>query len=182
MKTRTRRTIGRVAVVVCALVALATAAPLVQGSPGPGRGLPEEKGRLLEQEERTRAETPIRPKPLTPRGPGPAVPSDADWPQGIFDDGEFPSPDYRFVNRWTGTVGDRHVTVYAGAYAADPSRGLVLVMAVSRDLKAVEAREYPAPGGGALRIVAEGDLRLSLVSVNGARLEFDVLSRRFFDR
>jgi hypothetical protein len=143
--------------------------------------LPAEKRALLQREDRLRRETPVRSKPTAPEILAPAVPSDADWPTGIFEDGEFPSADYRFVNRWTGTVGGRHVTVYAGGYAADPSRGLLLVMSVSRDLKDVQAREYPAPGRGPVRIVAQRALRLSLVAADGARLGFDVASRTFVD-
>jgi hypothetical protein len=151
----------------------------VLGSPREGESLRAEKRALLEREDRLRAETPVRPKPKAPQAPGPAIPSDAEWPEGIFDDGEFPSADYRFVNRWTGRMRGSHVTVYAGSYAANPSRGVVLVMTVSMNLKDVHAREYPSPGVGPVRIVAVRGALLSLVAADGARLGFDVVSRTF---
>jgi hypothetical protein len=170
---------GRILAVTLAAVALLSIGGAVFGSGGIEAALPAEKRALLEREDRLRAETPVRPKPKAPEAPGPAVPSDAEWPEGIFDDGEFPSADYRFVNRWTGRMRGRHVTVYAGSYAANPSRGVVLVMTVSMDLKDVHAREYPSPGVGPVRIVSVRGARLSLVAADGARLGFDVVARTF---
>jgi hypothetical protein len=179
MKTRRARVGGRVLAVAAAALAVLSIGSSVLGAARPHAFLPEEKRVLLEREERLREETPVRAKPAVPERPSQAIPSDADWPEGIFEDGEFPSADYRFVNRWTGTVDGRHVTVYAGSYAADPARGLVLVMSVSRDLTDVEAREYPVPGTGPLRIVAQRRLQLALTAEDGARMGFDVVTRRF---
>ena len=182
-RTTNRGRVGsRVVAVAAAALAVLSVGGSVLGSARHDAALPAEKRALLEAEDRLRAETPVRAKPGAPERPAPGLPSDAEWPEGIFNDGEFPSADYRFVNRWTGTVRGRHVTVYAGSYAADPSRGLVLVMTVSLDLKDVEVREYPAPHGGPLRIVAQRGLRLSLVAPDGAGLGFEVLSREFVDR
>ncbi len=169
---------GRIVAVALAAAAVLSAGGTVLGSGRNEPALPEEKRILLAREDRLRTDTPVRSKPLSPEAPGPAVPTDAEWPKGIFDDGEFPSADYRFVNRWSGLVRGRHVTVYAGSYAAN-SRGLVLVMSVSRDLKDVEAREYPIAGAGPVRIVEATGVRLSLVAADGAVLGFDVVSRSF---
>jgi hypothetical protein len=179
--TRMRGKIARTAGALTAAMLLVLAlGRLVLSEPVNPRALSPEKQELLRREEQLRSTTQARPKPAHPERPPADVPSDASWPSGIFDDGEFPSADYVFVNRWTGMVGGRHVTVYAGSYAGAPSRGLVLVKTVSRDLRDVQAREYPAPPGvGALRITSKDDSRLSLRDSTSGRLIFDVALSRF---
>jgi hypothetical protein len=176
---RTGRRAAVVLAVGLAAVIVLSLGQSVLGLDRPDEALPDEKQALLEREDRLRRETPVRPKPAAPNIKGPAIPVDAEWPTGIYHDGEFPSADYRFVNRWTGTIGGRHVTVYAGSYAADAARGLVLVMSVSVDLKDVQAREYPTPGAGPVRILAVRGTGLTLVHSDGAHVAFDVVSRRF---
>jgi len=103
------------------------------------------------------------------------VPDDGRWPSGIFQDGEFPASEYRFVNRWTGTGGGRHITVYAGSLAADPSAGLVLVVTVSRDLGTVLGTTYPVPDGP-VKIVSVQSHTLRIQGTDGFTWSFDVMA------
>lgn len=100
--------------------------------------------------------------------------SDSDWPTGIFDDGEFPDSEYRFVNRWTGLMGDDHISVYAGAYTNDSGQGVVLVKIASLDLTDVTVSVYATPSrSGSVRIDAVDGLEVTLSSVEGATFVFD---------
>lgn len=179
--TRARRPVRLALVVGVVAVTVAGLGRMVLGDTGNPSALPAEKQALLRAEDQLRAGTSPRPKPRRPDRPsGPSVLRDSRWPTGIFDDGEFPSPDYRFVNRWTGRVHGRHVTVYAGSYARHPSRGLVLVMTASLDLQDVEAREYPSPPGvGPVRIVARDGTTITLRGDAGRAVTFDAWAHRF---
>jgi hypothetical protein len=177
LRGRIARTAGAL---VAAMVLVLALGRLVLSEPVNPKALSPQKQELLRREEQLRSTTQARPKPAHPERPSVEIPSDARWPSGIFDDGEFPSAEYVFVNRWTGMVGGGHVTVYAGSYAGAPSRGLVLVKTVSLDLRDVRASEYPAPPGiGALRITSKDGSRLTLRGSTSGRLTFDVVLSRF---
>ncbi|MFN2589953.1 MAG: hypothetical protein ABR518_04210 [Actinomycetota bacterium] len=110
------------------------------------------------------------------------LPRDAAWPAGVFADGEYPSSEYVFANRWTGTIGGRHVTVYAGSHAADPNQGVLLMMTVSLDLTRVRATAYTSPTPvGSLWISGRHGGTLGLRANDDSRLRFD-LSDRSFER
>jgi len=103
-------------------------------------------------------------------------------PTGILDGGwdvfRYPSDDVIIQNMWRGALnatGD-WANVYAGSMYTDPTQGLVLVMADG------PVQTYLTPvRTGALRIVAEQNLRLTLVSTDGTTFYFDILGQRFVD-
>jgi hypothetical protein len=108
------------------------------------------------------------------------LPRDLLWPAGVHRDGEFPSSEYVFVNRWTGMRHGRHVIVFAGSYAGNPSRGLVLAVTASLDLHDVRAVTYAAQNlRGPVRIVSRHGWTLGLRAGDGSGVSFDVRSGGF---
>jgi hypothetical protein len=110
-----------------------------------------------------------------------ATPSEV-IPTGIFDGGwdvfRYPSEDVVIQNMWTGELANHSygASVWAGSLHSDPTQGLVLVMIegpVFTYLSPVKA--------GSLHIVAEQNLRLTLLSTNGTTFYFDVPGQTFVD-
>ncbi len=89
---------------------------------------------------------------------------------------------YHGENSWYETKGGQKIVVYAGSTRDEPPRGVLVVHVDTVDGKIVSdaGGSYLAPyGAGALRIVsAEGEV-LTLQAADGAKLLFDVASRRF---
>ena len=126
--------------------------------------------------------------PNTPRGIPPTYTA-APFETGIFPDSYGPLiPTFAVSSHWQGIVQGEEVVVYAGA-RKDPSLatpitdiGMVYVAVRSVTFAARNDMEYLAPGKtGALTIVAESKLRLTLEGSQGAKVFFDIPTRQFVD-
>jgi hypothetical protein len=123
--------------------------------------------------------------PAIPKDPDVAAPSPdpaqaTKWVEGIFDSVDFPGPGYRFENLWQGRLGGSYVRVYAGAYTADLSPGVVLVDLVDPDTFGHTFHgPFEAPVEGPLRIETEGGTVLTLSSAEGKSVTFDVATETF---
>ena len=120
------------------------------------------------------------PKPDNPQELAPS-PQPETWPEGVFEDGEYPSGDYVFQNRWGGIMNGSDVSVYAGAFASDPKQGLLLVWTRSESTYEVTTKEYPTDRPGPLRIESAKGTVLTLSDGAGDVLTFDVASDTFGD-
>jgi len=103
-------------------------------------------------------------------------------PFGILEGGwdvfRYPSQDVIIQNLWRNVVNENGdwMSVYAGSMYTEPTQGLVIVSGQAPD------QTYLTPTkAGALRIVAEQNLRLTLVSTDGTTFYFDILGQRFVD-
>lgn len=105
------------------------------------------------------------PKPDDPYALAPAPEPEA-WPEGIFDDGEYPSPYYSFVNRWQEEVDGQNVVVYAGSIASASSEGVLLLWVQSRETYEVKTKEVSVALPGPLEIVGADGLNLTIGSAN----------------
>lgn len=117
-----------------------------------------------------------------PAAERPADEPEPEWPAGVSDDGEAPFPATEFVgtNSWHRVVNGQHVVVYAGSLGEDPNQGVLFVMTISLDLKSVSGERYLAPTkSGALQIMSEENLNLTLDTTRGKRYTFDVRARRY---
>jgi hypothetical protein len=167
---------------VLAAMAAVGAASLASAGPQPDQN-------SAKQAEATRMEALIRaqhanaPKQAKPaQGSAELPPEPIAWDQGIFETQEAPIPSgiIRVTSLWTRTVGDRQVSVYAGASVSDPAQGLLVVMKTDLYGRGMTLDQYKAPQGlGALRVVAERGTRVSLRSEQGSTVEFDAVQRRF---
>jgi hypothetical protein len=83
-------------------------------------------------------------------------------------------------NMWFGYVNGHHTNVYAGAPHEDPNQGMLRVYL---DLpEGLFKQDYPAPlAAGAVRVVAEQNNRLTLISTDGTTFYFDVPGLQFVD-
>jgi hypothetical protein len=98
------------------------------------------------------------------------------FPTGLFDGGgdAFYSGDVTIQNYWQNIVNGETVQVFAGALYQDPEQGLVIVVGLSPS-----GRYYTPTRAGSVRITAENNLRLTLISANGATFYFDLPSHQF---
>jgi hypothetical protein len=95
-------------------------------------------------------------------------------PTGIVEgaDAGFSPLVYSIQNRWYGTLNGHLIGVYAGALADDGDRGMVYVI---QWLDPRLEHRYLTPlRAGPVHVVAEQNLRLTLVSTNGTTFYFDV--------
>jgi hypothetical protein len=84
---------------------------------------------------------------------------------------------YSIQNAWWQDLGNNTwVGVYAGTHTDDPTQGLVVVVSLPHDV--VYTTTVKA---GSLRIVAEANFRLTLLSTDGTTFYFDVPGRQFVD-
>lgn len=101
-------------------------------------------------------------------------------PTGILNMAQapFPTAEYAIDNRWQQQLpGGRLLQVYAGADAADPSQGLLIVETVPGT---APPAVYRTPDKlGALRIVAVDGSTFTLDSATGRQAVFDLSSRTF---
>jgi hypothetical protein len=113
------------------------------------------------------------------------------WPSGIFEFGAAPFPAgqpfpgnmLNVENVWQGTVDAQYVRVFAGSYLSASSQGVVVVQSVPSSLwpespsgEGPEAIHLTPANAGTLRITAENEGRLALVSTSGAGFTFDLKS------
>ncbi len=154
------------------------------GLAGPGNSaLPADRQAFLDRQATGIAAAPQDP-PVT-KGP-PAAILAADVPPtpeaGIRDVqiSPFRAQDALIANRWQGTVAGTLVVVYAGRLTTSPDQGLVAVSIGTPGTPAFSLQQYPTPAkAGSVRIIAENDSLLTLVSDNGTSFIFDVSTRMF---
>jgi len=105
------------------------------------------------------------------------------WPKGIFESEQAPiCKRYVVKNRWQSDRGGKHVQIYAGNLAADPSQGLVVVLTTSADLASRTVTEHLTPrNAGPVRIVDASASHLTLVSALGSMWTFDIETLKFQD-
>lgn len=142
--------------------------------------------RLLEQQiEQTRIAALAGTLPPTGAKEGPPTPiaTEAPWPLGVVEDGESPfSASFVFTNRWQGVVDNQRMIAYAGYAKSDPLQGIILLWEGAFDpSNSVDTVYFSPAKDGALQIVAEDNLRLTLKTANDQLLYFDIPSRQFVD-
>lgn len=103
-------------------------------------------------------------------------------PTGIYDDERHKAQWFKFgfivENAWFGLVNGNIVTVYAGAPVSDPEQGKLQINMVMPNR--LFDGEFATPErNGALRVVAELNNRLTLMTTNGTTYYFDVPAMRF---
>jgi hypothetical protein len=83
-------------------------------------------------------------------------------------------------NAWFGLVNSNHVSVFAGAPHDNPAQG---TLRVYLDLpEGLHEQDYPTPiSAGTVRVVAEQNNRLTLISTDGTTFYFDVPGLQFVD-
>jgi hypothetical protein len=120
-----------------------------------------------------------------PRDPNPSYPAvtNASLDRGIVDDtsGPFSSSQIRISNRWEGLVNGNETAIYAGGEPPDddPDQGIVVTLT---DLPTgpIARTELTNVRGGPVRIVAENNGVLTLVSARGSYVfTFDTNSGLF---
>lgn len=113
----------------------------------------------------------------------------APFQSGIFPNSTGPIvPTFASSSQWQGMIQGEEVVVYAGA-KKDPTLatpilpiGAVYVVVRAVTLQLRNEAEYDAPNEtGALTVVAEDNLRLTLRGDRGVTLYFDIPSRQFID-
>jgi hypothetical protein len=148
----------------------------------PYASYPPAKRAMLERIEQMREEAlkkPIPPRHPPPSNWRPAAPPVSIWRLGIFN-GAWPVPfsgeAFAANNQWQGIVGNRHLSVYAGAEGRDPSQGLLIVQGESLDLSNPSENAYLAPAHvGSLHIAAaqgQNGQHLTIIAANGTRFTF----------
>lgn len=97
--------------------------------------------------------------------------------RGILEAGyqhPFVPNEYVIQNLWRDEINEQRVSVHAGALRDDLEQGIVYVPPASTF--------YPTPiRAGSVRIVAEENYRLTLLSENGTTFYFDIPGQRFMD-
>lgn len=99
-------------------------------------------------------------------------------PAGILEDEPAPFHSFEFMlsNQWQGTISGQWVHVFAGADGQDASQGLIFLMIEKTDMLLRLPTEVKE---GAVRILAEENLRLTLQTEAGTLLYFDIPARQF---
>ena len=88
--------------------------------------------------------------------------------EGITDDGE-DLPGFFVANRWSGYVGTRGITVFAGATEAEPKLGAIWVFENGEPSAAIEIADL-----GPVHIVGvEGSSKVILADDDGGRVTYD---------
>ncbi|MDW8325264.1 MAG: hypothetical protein RMK99_01755 [Anaerolineales bacterium] len=104
-------------------------------------------------------------------------------PTGIYDTEQAKATGYKYwgfkvENYWFGLVNGNIVTVFAGAPVSDPQQGKLHVNIVMPNR--LFDGEFATPEkNGALRVIAESNNRLTLMTTNGTTYYFDVPAMRF---
>lgn len=103
-------------------------------------------------------------------------------PTGIYDDvyvkAHWAKRGFTVQNAWFGLQDGNAVTVYAGAFEADPQQGaLQLVMILP--YRSLEEAFLTEIKHGALSVQAEQNNRLTILAADGTTLYFDVPARMF---
>jgi hypothetical protein len=146
---------------------------------------PIDKQLLEQQIEQTHLAALTGPPPPTGAKEGPPTPAatEAPWPLGIVEDGESPfSASFVFKNRWQGIVDNQRLIAYAGYTKSDPLQGVILIWEGAFDpSNSIDTLYFSPVKDGALQIVAENDLRLTLKTENDQVLYFDIPSRQYVD-
>lgn len=163
-------------------------------------GLPPEKA-LLEQnaarvQAEARAEAAGRAKPSDRFAGRPRPQLNGQPPTGVVElSSPFRAEEYTLRSvGWQTVVGGERVTLYAGSLGSDPAQGVVVVTTASlpvanrpADLRnevdpteRFAAQAFPAPArDGALEVRSAHGMRVELTSQSGARLAFDVATRKY---
>lgn len=108
-------------------------------------------------------------------------PADFVWESGIFGDAEFPAGlGYTFENRWQGELDGWNVTVFAGGYLDDPTKGVLLIQLKD---PATWGNKYlgpfAAPVPGPVHIEAFKGNALTIMGKDGTTISFDITSNAF---
>lgn len=103
-------------------------------------------------------------------------------PTGIYDDERHKAQWYKFgfkvENAWFGLVNGNIVTVFAGAPISDSQQGTLQINMVMPN-RLFDGEFITPEKNGALRVIAESNNRLTLVTTNGTTYYFDVPAMRF---
>lgn len=145
------------------------------------RSLEEKVARLeREQADREAAQTHAAEKPQNPDLAAQLPAPDSPRPTGIIENGvaPFSSQDVHMTNLWQEKVNGQWVQVYAGASAARPEQGVVIVMTETNGTTSAERFNTPLREGAVTIVQADG-LRLTLQSAAGTVSLFDVSARAF---
>lgn len=166
--------------VVALLVLMAVlGSALAQGAPRQA-GLPAYKQAVLDQQERLAAASysvPEAPKPAQPTPPASVPEPVHTW--GLLPAGRTPVPfstrQYRVENEWLGEVNGRFVAVYAGAEAANPEQGVLVVF--RPDGPGLQVYRLPGRGGGLTILGVQG--AIVTLSHAGRPATFDLATGQF---
>lgn len=91
---------------------------------------------------------------------------------------ELPAEFYRIVNKWSGTVEGRHVTVYAGCLRHNPAKGVLVMRTLPLDSRRVGGRHCTVPqNAGALEVVESHGTRLRIAMASGGSFWFEIPRR-----
>lgn len=174
-----KRTIARISLLALATVALAACGAGHGSAPIPSQmhtsndgALAQEKAAALHTEEVAHAGMWRSAK--APHALPVSAPSET-WKSGIVETGQAPLPGalYDITNQYQTTLGDRHVSVFAGSMR-ESGTGVVIVMEKSIDGKTASAPVvYPMARTGRLRITAASGQQLTLTTERGGRVGFD---------
>ncbi len=118
--------------------------------------------------------------PKTGKDYQPPVSLPVAWPSGIIESAEAPfsTLQYKVDNEWVGVVGTSHAIAYAGAEAANPVQGVLILQTISFDLRVVQSFPYLTPTPtGALRLVSANATTLVLAAQSGEQYSFDLVTR-----
>ncbi len=115
--------------------------------------------------------------------PLPALVSPA-FREGIFFDepGPFYSGEVLIENLWQGKEAGRFIQVFAGAYAADPAQGVVILLVTSPDRRSAETTWFPTPDQvGRVQILERRDQLLVVGNETGVEFFFDYFQMDFVE-
>jgi hypothetical protein len=147
--------------------------------PAAKRAQQEEINRRYDQ---ALTQSPAPKDPSSGKGAIPPASTPAPWPEGFFENGQFPGGNYQINNQWQDESDGNRIQVHAGSVKSDAEQGLVIVHVTSQDLKSGRQDVYLTPSrSGPLRIVDARDGRLTLLSSSAKVFAFDVTSRTFSD-
>jgi hypothetical protein len=117
-----------------------------------------------------------------PASPSPVQPAPRDnaplyvLREGIFEPAEDILPQWDFVNRWVGHVGDQWISAYAGSQDAHPIQGGVVVVPNGSP----PGDFLPtAVAAGSVKIVSARGTALTLLAADGTTFVFDVESELY---
>jgi hypothetical protein len=83
--------------------------------------------------------------------------------------------DTKVINQWSGIINDHYTDVYAGAIAANPTQGVIIINQEWGDSVA-----YPTPTKhGAVEIIKEDQLKLTLRAKDGTIFIFNIKSKSY---
>jgi hypothetical protein len=82
---------------------------------------------------------------------------------------------YSLTNKWSGVIGGRHVSVYAGCLRHNQARGVLVLRTLPSDSRRISGKHCTVPqDGGALEIVESRGVRLRIAMAKGGSFWFEI--------